>query len=368
MRPESLAEMKNALELQAFRFGPFYFDSSDLLFEEGHRIPLEPIHARVLRALLVGAGRIVTKLDLIEKGWHGGDVSDESISRAVYKVRRALGQRKDEYIEAISGKGYRFVVPVEEVLLPSCPIRVAVRAFTMCTGDPVSPDVLAVLVASRLRDEGMLVVAEQEQPASAVKTDETTACFEVRGNVRAEGRRYRIQIRFLRKAKESLVWHEEFVASASELPDVARQIARRIVDSARREASVLELAPGTRESAAGLLTTARALASDLDSMMGYWDMDLRCRYANSAYEVWFGRSQSSMRGIFMPELLGRLFEMNLPYIKRVESGLPQHFRRLITLPNGIVRSSLASYLPDVRDGRVRGFSVLVVDADKYEQQ
>ena len=244
--------MKYETEHDAYRFGPFYFDSSGLLFGLGGRIPLEPIQSAVLRTLLQSAGRIVAKSELIEKAWHGGDVSDESISRAVYMVRKALGKRRDEYIEAVSGKGYCFVGPVE-------------------------------------REPG-------SQEAAAAK-----------------------------------------------------------------DLSLLNPA-----SVTGLLHTARAMANDLNAMLGYWDLDLRCRYANSAYEVWFGRSQAMMLGISMPQLLGPLFELNLRYINGVRSGESQHFSRLITLPNGVVRSSLASYFPDFRDGRVCGFSVLVIDAARFQ--
>jgi DNA-binding winged helix-turn-helix (wHTH) protein len=246
--------MNHEIEHEAFRFGPFYLDSSGLLFDVNGRIPLEPIQSSVLRTLLQYGGRIVTKSELIENAWHGGDVSDESISRAVYKVRKALGKRRDEYIEAVSGKGYRFVCLVER---------------------------------EHLR---------------------------------------------------------------------------------QKEAATNDFSLANSASAIGLLHTARAMANDLNAMMGYWDLDLRCRYANPAYEVWFGRSQAMMLGISMPQLLGPLFAMNLAYINGVKCGQPQHFRRLITLPNGVVRSSLASYFPDLRDGKVCGFSVLVIDAERFESR
>lgn len=107
--------------------------------------------------------------------------------------------------------------------------------------------------------------------------------------------------------------------------------------------------------------TVLTVTDSIDAMLGYWDLELRCRYANSAYKVWFGRSQDEMLGIPMRELLGPLFELNKPFVDSVTNGNVQHFERAIPLPDGSIRHSLASYYPDVSDGTLRGFSVHVAD-------
>jgi diguanylate cyclase (GGDEF)-like protein/PAS domain S-box-containing protein len=99
----------------------------------------------------------------------------------------------------------------------------------------------------------------------------------------------------------------------------------------------------------------------IEAMLGYWDLELRCRYANSAYNLWFGRSKDDMAGIRMQELLGPLFELNLPHIVGAIQGETQQFERWITLPDGTRRHALASYYPDFSDGTMRGFSVHVAD-------
>jgi diguanylate cyclase (GGDEF)-like protein/PAS domain S-box-containing protein len=99
----------------------------------------------------------------------------------------------------------------------------------------------------------------------------------------------------------------------------------------------------------------------VEAMLGYWDLELRCRYANSAYNVWFGRSKDDMLGIRMQELLGPLFELNLPHIVGAIQGETQQFERWITLPDGTQRHALASYYPDFSDGTMRGFNVHVAD-------
>ena len=107
--------------------------------------------------------------------------------------------------------------------------------------------------------------------------------------------------------------------------------------------------------------TPASVVDSIDAMLGYWDLELRCRYANAAYKVWFGRSQDEMLGIPMRELLGPLFDLNLPYITGVTDGIAQQFERAIYLPDGSLRHCLASYYPDVSDGTLRGFSVHAAD-------
>jgi len=98
-------------------------------------------------------------------------------------------------------------------------------------------------------------------------------------------------------------------------------------------------------------------------MLAYWDKDLICRYANSAYLDWFGKTKEEMiNNIRIDELLGPLYEKNLPYINAVLLGEKQLFEREIPTPNGSgIRHSLATYIPDINDGEVIGFFVHVAD-------
>lgn len=105
----------------------------------------------------------------------------------------------------------------------------------------------------------------------------------------------------------------------------------------------------------------------VDAMLAYWDRDLRCRFANAAYRVWFGKGRDELIGLHMKELLGPLYEMNLPYIEGALRGEEQTFERDITLPDGSVRHSLACYFPDLVDGQVMGFCVQVADVSRLKE-
>src|SRR6185437_11321470 len=70
------------------------------------------------------------------------------------------------------------------------------------------------------------------------------------------------------------------------------------------------------------LSELSLLISDhVTAMLAYWDKDLVCRYANSAYVDWFCKTKEQMiNNIRIDELLGPLYEKNLPYIKGVLLG------------------------------------------------
>ncbi|HET9988841.1 MAG TPA: ATP-binding protein [Kofleriaceae bacterium] len=110
------------------------------------------------------------------------------------------------------------------------------------------------------------------------------------------------------------------------------------------------------------------IVNDLPAMVAYWDAKLRCRFANRAYEKWFGVTAEAMLGRDMKEFLGPLYELNRPFIEGVLRGEEQEFEREIPDPHGgPPRYSQAHYIPDIVDGTVRGFSVLVADITRRRQ-
>ena len=107
---------------------------------------------------------------------------------------------------------------------------------------------------------------------------------------------------------------------------------------------------------------ALLVASNLPSMVAYWDTHQTCQFANDSYKAWFGRTPSEMIGTTLESLLGPLYRLNQPYILGALHGTPQVFERRIPLPDGrSYRDSLATYTPDISAGMVRGFIVQVSD-------
>lgn len=109
-------------------------------------------------------------------------------------------------------------------------------------------------------------------------------------------------------------------------------------------------------------TLGLRVTDHITAMLAYWDKNLVCRFANSVYVEWFGKKKEDMIDkITIKELLGPLYEKNLPYITGALKGEIQTFEREIPLPSGGSRHSLANYYPDIVNGEVLGFFVHVAD-------
>ena len=130
-----------------------------------------------------------------------------------------------------------------------------------------------------------------------------------------------------------------------------------LAEAVHRSQKELKLA----ESASKAITEREQFISstikDIPNMIGHWDRDLRCRYANNAYREWFGMSSEEIIGINFRDLVGeRLFALNEPHIRRVLAGEPQRFERTLNKASGDVGHIIGHYIPNFdADGTVKGF-------------
>jgi adenylate cyclase len=80
-----------------------------LIDPEGRPVDLRPQAYQVLRYLVLNAGRLVTKDELIAAVWPNVVVTDDSLVQAIVSVRRALGDEGHEVIKTVSRRGYIMV-------------------------------------------------------------------------------------------------------------------------------------------------------------------------------------------------------------------------------------------------------------------
>jgi TolB-like protein/DNA-binding winged helix-turn-helix (wHTH) protein len=105
------------------RFGVFELDTqAQELRKSGMRIKLQPQPLRILSILLEKSGEVVFRDELREKLWPSETYVefDRSLSRAVVKLREALGDSAESprFIETLPKRGYRFIAPVNRSPVP----------------------------------------------------------------------------------------------------------------------------------------------------------------------------------------------------------------------------------------------------------
>ena len=101
-----------------YSFGDFRLDAvEETLWRDGETLRINRRTFQVLRLLAENAGRLVSKQEFFETVWVGAAVEDNNLTVAVNTLRKVLGDDRNapKYVENVSGKGYRFIAPVESL-------------------------------------------------------------------------------------------------------------------------------------------------------------------------------------------------------------------------------------------------------------
>jgi non-specific serine/threonine protein kinase len=117
-----------------WRFAGSEFDEASwTLRVAGHPVSLEAKPLEVLHELLLRAGEVVTKDEILDAVWPGINVVEGSLPTAISKLRKALGDGEASVIATVPRIGYRLVA---EVSIDSIDAPLAPR-FEFAAGDPV---------------------------------------------------------------------------------------------------------------------------------------------------------------------------------------------------------------------------------------
>jgi DNA-binding winged helix-turn-helix (wHTH) protein len=94
------------------RFGSFQIDPRTwLLTEDSEPVDLSPRLVEILGFIVSRAGQIVTKEELLEKFWPDVNVTENTLTRAIADIRKAIGEdaSSPKYLATASRRGYQFV-------------------------------------------------------------------------------------------------------------------------------------------------------------------------------------------------------------------------------------------------------------------
>ena len=101
------------------------------LWLHGHAHDLDHSSHEVLRCLLAESGRVVSKDRLLQVGWPGRVVSENSLTKAIGRLRQALEDPEGELLCTVHGYGYRLAGIADRVRAEPrlAPVDVAAPAF-----------------------------------------------------------------------------------------------------------------------------------------------------------------------------------------------------------------------------------------------
>ncbi|HWM71987.1 MAG TPA: winged helix-turn-helix domain-containing protein [Steroidobacteraceae bacterium] len=93
-------------------FGPFTLDVAERSLRSNEEpVELGPRAFDLLVTLISRAGRLISKNDLLDQVWAGRVVEENNLQVQMSALRKVLGP---DAIETIPGRGYRFIMPVEQ--------------------------------------------------------------------------------------------------------------------------------------------------------------------------------------------------------------------------------------------------------------
>ncbi|MBX9599959.1 MAG: winged helix-turn-helix domain-containing protein [Bryobacteraceae bacterium] len=111
---DAMQDPPQRLEGRLWRFGKCEYDETTRqLRVEGRVTDLESKPLDVLQQLLLHAGEVLTKDELLEAVWPGLNVVDGSLATAVSKLRKAIGDEDQTVILTVPRIGYRLGAPVQ---------------------------------------------------------------------------------------------------------------------------------------------------------------------------------------------------------------------------------------------------------------
>jgi DNA-binding winged helix-turn-helix (wHTH) protein len=93
------------------RFGSFQIDPRTwLLTGDGREVDLSPRLVEILAFIVSRGGEIVTKEELLEKFWPEVNVSENTLTRAIADIRKAIGEdaASPRFLQTVSRRGYKF--------------------------------------------------------------------------------------------------------------------------------------------------------------------------------------------------------------------------------------------------------------------
>ena len=224
------------------------------LTRDGDPIAIEPKTLDLLIYLVRNRDRAIGKDELQDQVW-GTIVSDTAMTRAVMKLRKALGDRTGEakFIKTVPRFGYRFVAPVNEVEQGAPAVEkhrpgIAVLPLDNMSGDPennyfgdgIAEEILNLLAripALRVASRTSAFAFRGSQKTVREIADALGVHILLEGSVRKAGNRVRITMQLIDAEADAHLWSEIYDRELTDIFAVQAEIAKEVVSSMARGAA-----------------------------------------------------------------------------------------------------------------------------------
>jgi TolB-like protein len=238
-----------------FRFGDFELDAASFaLTRRGQSVRLEKRPMDLLLLLVESRGQLISRPQIAEKLWGRSvfiDV-DLGVNTAIRKVRQALEDDSDSprFVETVSGRGYRFIAPVETVSNVEVDTRkrvtLAVLPFENLGGDPARDYLIdglteeAIAAIGQIDADHLAVIGrtsvnhyKRTNKNLAEIAAELNAVYLLEGSVRAEGGRLRITARLISAHDQAQIWSATYDSEPGSVLTLQRELSSAIAEQVR---------------------------------------------------------------------------------------------------------------------------------------
>ena len=242
---------------KSLRFSAFLLDLDRMcLHGPAGQAELRPKSFEVLRYLVNHSGRVIGKEELIKAVWPDVTVTDESLTRCISDVRRALGDTSQQIIKTVPRRGYLLDLQVSAVngttwaeprrveayapddffFLTEGRPTVAVFPFTAISDDPQRANCVSAIaediIAALSRCTWLTVIAgDVGRPGG--KGDrfkgQPRPNYALRGTAVRMSNRLRVTVHLLDAPSGVQIWADRFDGDTDEIFNLHDRITERVV-------------------------------------------------------------------------------------------------------------------------------------------
>lgn len=127
----------------------------------------------------------------------------------------------------------------------------------------------------------------------------------------------------------------------------------------------IEMRRRVKESEAFL----RHMSDNLPVLVAYWTCEERCLFVNRAHRAWTGKSEEDYIGKLAKDVLGpEEYAKRKHLIAAALAGHTQEYEASIVTADGSPKHFVATYIPDVQDGVVKGLFAVTTNVTEIREQ